>query len=139
MVKHLHGNLNGNGNGTHKLSALEKVSIRCTQWIGTPYSLIAHSIFFVGIFILYLFGLNIDKILLILTTLVSLEAIYLSVFIQMTVNRNTESLQDVEEDIEDIQEEVDDEEEAHRVILNIGKEIKHIQNDLKILEKKGLT
>ena len=38
-----------------------------------------------------------------LTTAVSLEAIYLSIFIQMTVNRNTQSLEEVEEDIEGIQ------------------------------------
>ncbi len=136
MVKHLNGK--GNGNGNHKLSSLDKISIKITQWIGTPYSLILHSLFFIGIFILYKFGMSVDKILLILTTVVSLEAIYLSLFIQMTVNRNTESLEDVEEDIEDIQEEEDEDAEAHKVLLNIGKEIKHIQKDLQILKKKGL-
>ncbi len=129
---------NGNGNGNHKLSSLEKASIKLTDWVGTPYSLIGHSIFFVGIFVLYLFGLSTDKILLILTTAVSLEAIYLSIFIQMTVNRNTESLEEVEEDIEDIQEDSGEEEAAHKVILHIGRELKIIQKDLDTLKKKGL-
>ncbi len=77
-----------------------------THWVGTPESILVHSIFFVVIFGLYFFGLTIDKILLILTTAVSLEAIYLSLFIQMTVNRTTSSLKAVEEDIEDIHEDV---------------------------------
>ncbi len=49
--------------------------------------------------------------MLILTTAVSLEAIYLSLFIQMTVNRNTASLKDVTEDLGEIQEDVKDLEE----------------------------
>ena len=47
-------------------------------------------------------------ILLILTTLVSLEAIYLSIFIQMTVNKHGEELEEVSEDIGEIQEDVDE-------------------------------
>lgn len=136
MVKN--GYINGNGNGHHKLSFLESISIKLTEWIGTPYSLIAHTLFFVGIFILYLFGLSTDKILLILTTAVSLEAIYLSIFIQMTVNRATESLEEVEEDIEDIQEEEAEDEATRKVILHIGKELKQIQKDIETLKKKGL-
>lgn len=89
-----------------KTNDLEKLSLKLTSWVGTPKSIIAHSIFFVGIFALSFFGLTLDQILLILTTAVSLEAIYLAIFIQMTVNRNTESLEEVEEDIEDIQEDV---------------------------------
>ncbi len=30
------------------LLPLEKISIKLTEWIGTPYSLIAHTIFFIG-------------------------------------------------------------------------------------------
>ena len=135
---HTNGNGNGNGQNHHRLNFLEKISFKLTDWVGTPYSLIAHSIFFVGIFILYLFGLSTDKILLILTTAVSLEAIYLSIFIQMSVNRATESLEEVEEDIEDIQEESGEEEEAHKVIVHMANELKVIQKDLDTLKKKGL-
>lgn len=109
-----------------------------TEWIGTPVSLIIHSLLFAGIFSLRLFGLTTDYILLILTTLVSLEAIYLSIFIQISVNRNTESLEEVEEDIEDIQEDVTEEEEAHRVLIHIGQQMKTIQQDLDTLRKSGV-
>lgn len=90
-----------------KLSALERLSVRATESVGTTKSIILHSIFFILCFALYFFGVQFDQILLILTTVVSLEAIYLALFIQMTVNRNTESLEDVEEDIEEIQEDVE--------------------------------
>jgi len=71
-------------------------------------SIIAHTVFFLVFFILGLIGFNWNTLLLILTTVVSLEAIYLAIFIQMTVNQNTQSLAEVEEDIDEIQEDIDD-------------------------------
>jgi peptidoglycan hydrolase CwlO-like protein len=63
--------------------------------------------------------------LLVLTTAVSLEAIYLALFIQMTVNKNTKSLADVEEDIEEIAVDVE----------GIEKDIDEIQEDVEEIEK----
>ena len=117
---------------------LEKASFKLTEWIGTPVSLILHTLLFVGIFALRFIGVTTDYILLGLTTAVSLEAIYLSIFIQMTVNRNTESLEEVEEDIEDIQEDVVEEEAAHKMLIHIGQQMKSIQHDLDILRKSGI-
>lgn len=94
-----------------KVSKLENIAIQMTEWVGTIQSLVIHSILFLGALALILAGFNSGQVLLILTTLVSLEAIYLGIFIQMTVNRNTKSLEEVEEDIEDIQEDVEDLEE----------------------------
>lgn len=74
--------------------------------------MVFHTLAFIGIFSLRFFGLKLEDILLILTTAVSLEAIYLAIFIQMTVNRNTESIEDLQEDVEDIQEDVEDLEEG---------------------------
>ena len=74
--------------------------------MGSPHSIIVHTVLFIGAFALSFFGLQLEEILLLLTTAVSLEAIYLSLFIQMTVNRNTQALEDVEEDIDEIQEDV---------------------------------
>jgi uncharacterized protein YoxC len=59
-------------------------------------------------FCLRFFGISSSDVLLILTTVVSLEAIYLSIFIQMTVNQHSEELEEVSEDIEEIQENVED-------------------------------
>lgn len=121
-----------------QLAPLQRVSFKLTEWVGTPISLIIHSIFFMGIFALRYFGVTTDYILLLLTTAVSLEAIYLSIFIQMTVNRNTESLEEVEEDLEDIQEDASEEEEAHRVLIHIGQQMRTIQHDLDALRKSGI-
>ncbi len=135
---HSNGNGNGNGHSHHRFSVLETISFKFTDWVGTPISLIIHTILFIGIFSLRYFGVTTDYILLILTTAVSLEAIYLSIFIQMSVNRATESLEEVEEDIEDIQEESSEDEEVHKVNLHMAKELKVIQKDLETLKKKGL-
>ncbi len=86
---------------------LEKISINTTHWIGSIASLIVHTVLFVGVLSLYFFGFNFDRILLVLTTVLSFEAIYLAIFIQMTVNRNTVQLYEVEKDIEEIQEDIE--------------------------------
>jgi low affinity Fe/Cu permease len=138
MEKIINGNGHTNGNGHHKPTLLEKISVKMTDWVGTPWSLILHTIFFAGIFILRHFGFSRDYVLLLLTTAVSLEAIYLSIFIQMSVNRATQSLEEVEEDIEDIQEESVDDEEAHKVLIHIGQQMKAIQQDLEYLRRSGV-
>ncbi len=90
-----------------KEQQLENLAIKATEWIGTPISIIVHSILFVIAFAVYFIGVPLDEILLVVTTIVSLEAIYLALFIQLTVNKNTQSLSEVEEDIEEIQEDVE--------------------------------
>jgi hypothetical protein len=104
---------------------IEDKAMAIAQWVGTPTSLILHTLFFVLIFALKLIGVSIDKILLLLTTVVSLEAIYLSLFIQMTVNQHSESLEDVEENIDEIQEDVEE----------INENIDDVQEDVDTLEK----
>jgi len=91
-----------------KPAGMEKLSFKMTQWVGTPTSLIIHTLIFIGIPALSLFGFDFRSVTLLLTTWLSMEAIYLAIFIQMTVNRNTESIEDIEEDIEDIQEDVEE-------------------------------
>jgi len=88
------------------MGKLERVTEKLTIWLGTPVSIVVHTLFFVGIFVLKIFGVSVDQILLILTTAVSLEAIYLSIFIQMSVNKTTATIAGVEKDIDDIQEDV---------------------------------
>lgn len=138
MEKILNGNGHTNGNGHHKATFLEKISVKMTQWVGTPWSLIVHTLLFAGIFILRYFGFSRDYILLLLTTAVSLEAIYLSIFIQMSVNKATQSLEEVEEDIEDIQEDENDDAEARKVLIHIGQQMKAIQQDLDYLRRSGV-
>ncbi len=131
------------------LNSLEAVSIRTTEWVGTPSSIVVHTLVFLGAISLSLFGFDIDLILLILTTAVSLEAIYLAIFIQMTVNRQGTTIAAVEEDIEDIAEDVEDlEEEAEednvvdsevtKTLKSIEARLGSLQSDLESLKKKGL-
>ena len=103
-----------------------ELSFKATGWIGTSWSLIIHTILFVIAFLLPLFGFPIDQVLLIVTTIVSLEAIYLAIFIQMSVNRNNENLEKVSKDIDEIQEDV---EEITTDVDEISKDIDEIQED----------
>lgn len=91
-----------------------------TRWIGSSQSILLHTIFFVGMFGLRLFDVSSSDVLLILTTVVSLEAIYLSIFIQMTVNQHAAELEEVSEDIEEIQKDVDE----------IQKDVDEIQEEI---------
>lgn len=78
------------------------------NWIGSQTSLVMHTLVFAFAFALPFLGFDFEVMLLALTTAVSLEAIYLAIFIQMTVNKHTKSLEEVEEDIDEIQEEIDE-------------------------------
>lgn len=109
-----------------KVSKLEQIALTMTEWVGTTQSLIIHSFLFLGALALIFLGFNSDQVLLILTTLVSLEAIYLGIFIQMTVNRNTKSLEEVEEDIDEIQEDVEDLEED---VEELSEDVEDIQEE----------
>lgn len=91
-----------------KESALERFAIGSTRYIGSPTSLVVHTIFFIAVFGLQKFGFTFEQTMLILTTAVSLEAIYLSLFIQMTVNRQARQIEEVSDDVDDIQEDVEE-------------------------------
>lgn len=119
-----------------RLNPLEKLSIKTTKWIGTPTSIVVHSAFFVGVLSLVAIGVNLDKVLLILIAAVSLEAIYLSIFIQMTVNRHSETLEDLEEDVEELSDDIediqDDEDEEIKKIATLD----HVELTLQKLLKE---
>jgi hypothetical protein len=87
--------------------SLEKIAINATKWIGSIQSLITHTILF-SIACLLCFFFNIDKILLIVTTIVSLEAIYLSIFIQISVNSSKNYMKKIKEGVESIQDDIED-------------------------------
>ena len=116
---------------------LDKISDNATNWIGSTASIIVHTLFFVGIFVLYFFKVNFDIILLVLTTLVSLEAIYLSIFIQRSVNQQTETLEDVEESLEDVEESIEEGDKEDEVFdSKIEKQLQAILEEIKIHQNK---
>ncbi len=115
-------------------------SNKLVKWIGSPGSLFVHTVFFIIMILLAFSDIGFDKIMLILTTIVSLEAIYLSIFIQMTVNKHGEDLEEVSEDIDEIQEDVDeiqkDVDEIQEDVDEIQKDVDEIQEDVEDIEEE---
>jgi len=114
---------------------LERVADLATRWIGSISSLVFHSVFFVVAFILPQAGvISFERMLLVLTTVVSLEAIYLAIFIQMSVNKNSQDIETIQENVEEIQEDVEeiqeDIEEIEENIDEIQKDVDEIQEDI---------
>lgn len=112
--------------------SIEHIALKATKWIGSTQSLIVHTVLFIGAFVVALLGVPFDRVLLVLTTVVSLEAIYLSIFIQMSVNRNEQRLDTVSEDIDEIQEDI---EEISEDIEEISEDVGEIQEDVEQIEK----
>ena len=111
---------------------LEKVALSATSWLGSIESLIVHTALFVVSFSLVLFGIPFDRVLLVLTTALSLEAIYLAIFIQMSVNQSAKRLAQVELDIEEIAEDV---EGIEKGVEEISDNVEEIQEDVEGIEK----
>ncbi len=118
---------------------LEKVALNATSWLGSIESLFVHTLVFLISFSLVLFGIPFDRVLLVLTTVLSLEAIYLAIFIQMSVNQSAVRLAQVESDIEDIAEDVEeiaeDVEGIEKGVEEISDNVEEIQEDMEHIEK----
>ncbi len=111
-----------------RMALLVRMTDGIMWWIGSIPSLIAHSLVFILAFLLPIFGwVSFDKMLLVLTTVLSLEAIYLAIFIQMSVNRSNENIEDLKEDVGEIQEDIEDIQED---IEEISDDIDDIQEDI---------
>ena len=112
---------------------MEKLANKVMLWVGSPTSILVHTVAFAAAFSVGAFGLvEWPTVLLVLTTIVSLEAIYLSLFIQMAVNQNTRSLHEVEEAVEDIEEDIDEiQEDVEDILEDVGE----IQEDIEEIEE----
>lgn len=112
---------------------LERIANTATKWIGSTSSLVFHTLLFLVAFLLpVLHIMEFDKMLLVLTTIVSLEAIYLAIFIQMSVNKNSQDIEEIQEDIEEIQEDV---EEMQEDVEEIQEDVEEIQEDVEELHE----
>lgn len=110
------------------IQVLEKAAENITAWVGSIPSLIVHTILFIVAFLLPVLKiLKFEEMLLILTTILSLEAIYLSIFIQLSVNRSREHIEDLKEDVSEIQEDIEDIQED---IEEISEDIEEISEDI---------
>lgn len=121
------------------IQKLEKAAHRVTEGVGSIWSLIIHTVLFVGAFCLVFFGIPLDRVLLVLTTILSLEAIYLAIFIQMSVNRNTLAISDAQKEIEEIADDVEgiaeDVEEIAEDVEEIADDVEGIQEDMQEIQE----
>ena len=125
--------------------SLEQRAERATTWLGSLQSLIVHTVFFAVSFAVPAFGVaTFDHMLLMLTTVVSLEAIYLAIFIQMSVNRNIKNIKDIQEDIGEIQEGIDEIQEEEedpgydemKMLNTVQETLKQLQKEIEALKNK---
>ena len=108
---------------------MEKGAANVTKWIGSSASVFLHTILFITSFVIPYLGLvSFERMLLVLTTIVSLEAIYLSIFIQMSINMNNQNIEIIQEDISELGEDI---EELGEDIEDIQKDVDEIQEDTK--------
>ena len=113
--------------------SFKAAALAVTHWVGSLQSIVIHTVIFILSFGTVLLGLiSFDRMLLVLTTIVSLEAIYLSLFIQMTVNYTTETIEGVEQNIDEMQEDV---EEIQEDIDEIQEDVDEIQEDVDELQE----
>ncbi len=107
---------------------MQKTALAITRWVGSPASIVVHTVLFAASFLLVLFDLvGFERMLLVVTTIVSLEAIYLSLFIQMSINYNTDTIVEVEKDIDEIQEDID---EMQEDVEEIQEDVDELQEDV---------
>lgn len=119
---------------------MEKGASNVTKWVGSTSSVLLHTILFVVSFLLPVLGIvSFERMLLVLTTMVSLEAIYLSIFIQISLNLNNQNIEIIQGDIEelgdDIEELGEDIEELGEDIEELGEDLEELGEDLDEIQK----
>jgi len=122
-------------------NSVQKFALTITRGIGSPTSIILHTLVFIASFWSAFAGyIAWPTMLLVLTTIVSLEAIYLSIFIQMTINYTTEELEDVSEDIEEMQEDIgeiqEDVDEIQEDVDELQEDVEDISEDVEELTEE---
>lgn len=132
---------------------IQKISLLIPLWIGSTKSLVIHTLLFIFSFSLSLFNIDFNTVMLILTTAVSLEAIYLSIFILMSGNVQIAAIKDIQENVEDIQEdvkeiqedvediqenveEIQDEEEYDKILESIETALKTLTDEVVLLKNR---
>lgn len=99
--------------------------------------LIFHAIILTSIFALRYLGFATDHILIIAAVLMSLEAIYLTLFTKAIVNKVAGSLKEIESEMAQIREDALETVKIQRALLYAGHQIKTIQSDLDALKKRN--
>jgi low affinity Fe/Cu permease len=112
-----------------------RFALAFTAWVGSPSSIIVHTMIFITVIVLLVKHIYpFDFLILVFNTAVSLEAIYLALFIQMTVNHQGENLEEVQEDIGELQEDV---EEISEDVEEISEDVEEISEDVEEMTGEG--
>lgn len=111
--------------------SLEKFYLSIPEWFGSKLSVKIHTIIFIFSYCLIIIGFNPSSVFDVLTNVVSLEAIYLSLFILMSGNLQLKKLHDVADGVRDIQEDVD---EIQEDVKEIQEDVDEIQEDVKEIQ-----
>ena len=137
---------------------IQKTATGITKWIGSTTSVILHTLLFSLAFLIPYFGyIQLERMLLILTTIVSLEAIYLSIFIQMSLNMSKENIEIIQENIEEISDDIEElgedieelaeemseevieaheEQDNDKMLKSIRATLFNIQRDIQLIKRK---
>lgn len=121
-----------------KPNFLEKLSFGLAKLIGSPLSLLLHTVIFASFLIFRYLGIVNNSVLVVLAAAACLEAIYLVIFVQMIIKNNTKTLSEVQNKIEVMQQE---EEDAHKLLINmlhVAHKMKDLQHDINTLKKTGI-
>jgi peptidoglycan hydrolase CwlO-like protein len=116
-----------------KLCNIETLSALIPRWIGSMESLVIHTVLFAGSYFLILLGYSADIIFALVTNIVSLEAIYLSIFLLMSANIQLKKLHVVADGVKEIQEDVD---EIQKDVDEIQEDVDEIQEDVKEIQEE---
>ena len=122
----------------HKLTRLEKFSFKLTELMGSPFSLSLHTAIIIAALSLRYIGFTSNLPLVTVATIFSLEALYMAIFTQVKVNRNSRSLDEVVTNMEHMH---DERKEIHKLTiqaLHLSHQIKAIQHDLDLIKKRNL-
>ncbi|MEN9881516.1 MAG: hypothetical protein RLZZ308_699 [Candidatus Parcubacteria bacterium] len=124
---------------TTPLTKIEQLALSVTRGVGSIWSVCIHTLLFSGAFMLVVIGFPLERVLLVLTTIVSLEAIYLSIFIQMSVNFQARAIASVEKEIDEIAEDVEgiaeDVEEIQEDVEEIAEDVEDIQENVEDIQE----
>ena len=117
----------------YSIETLEIISALIPRWIGSMESLVIHTVLFAASYLLILLGYSADIIFALVTNIVSLEAIYLSIFLLMSANIQLKKLHVVADSVKEIQEDVD---EIQKDVDEIQEDVDEIQEDVKEIQEE---
>ena len=99
--------------------------------------LLVHTVIFVSLFALRLWGFASDLVLAVAAAIISMEAIYMAVFTKDAAGRASSCSKHIETEMAQIRQDVPEILKLQKAVLYTGHQIKSIQSELDVLKRKG--